>query len=61
MRVSVPREVKNHEDGVAMTPAGAHELVRGGHEVVIEAGAGAGSAIPGDASRRGAEGGDQRR
>ena len=46
MRVGVPREVKNHEDRVAITPAGVHELVRDGHEVVIEAGAGAGSAIP---------------
>ena len=46
MKVGVPREVKNHEDRVAITPAGVHELVRDGHEVVIEAGAGAGSSIP---------------
>jgi alanine dehydrogenase len=48
MKVGVPKEVKNHEYRVAITPAGAHELVRCGHEVLIEKGAGAGSAIPDD-------------
>ena len=37
MKVGVPREVKNNEFRVAITPAGVHELVRSGHEVVIEA------------------------
>jgi 8-oxo-dGTP pyrophosphatase MutT (NUDIX family) len=46
MKVGVPREVKNHEYRVAITPAGVHELARGGHQVVIQAGAGGGSAIP---------------
>ena len=46
MKVGVPKEVKNHEYRVAITPAGVHELVRAGHEVFLEAGAGAGSAIP---------------
>ncbi|RKT56602.1 alanine dehydrogenase [Saccharothrix australiensis] len=46
MLVGVPREVKNHEYRVAITPAGVVELVRRGHEVLIEAGAGHGSAIP---------------
>ena len=46
MRVGVPKEVKDHEDRVAITPAGVHELVSRGHEVVIEAGAGLGSSIP---------------
>src|SRR6202142_4106721 len=46
MKVGVPREVKNNEYRVAITPAGVHELVRSGHEVVIEARAGAGSALP---------------
>ncbi|MGE5132780.1 MAG: alanine dehydrogenase [Gemmatimonadota bacterium] len=55
MRVGIPREVKNHEYRVAITPAGVHELARAGHEVVIEAGAGAGSAIPdGDFAAAGA-------
>ena len=46
MKVGVPREVKNHEYRVAITPSGVHELIRNGHEVVIEAGAGVGSALP---------------
>src|SRR4051794_8523315 len=46
MKVGIPREIKNHEYRVAITPAGVHELVRGGHQVAIEAGAGEGSSIP---------------
>ncbi|MCX6399865.1 MAG: alanine dehydrogenase [Propionibacteriales bacterium] len=45
MRVGVPKEVKNHEYRVAITPIGVHELVAHGHEVVIQAGAGLGSSI----------------
>ncbi|WP_461125078.1 alanine dehydrogenase [Saccharothrix stipae] len=48
MLVGVPREVKNHEYRVAITPAGVVELVRRGHRVLIEAGAGGGSSIPDD-------------
>jgi len=46
MRVGVPREVKNHEYRVALTPAGVTELRRSGHDVLIEHDAGAGSLIP---------------
>ena len=46
MKVGVPKEVKNHEYRVAMTPAGVHELVRDGHEVYVEQHAGVGSSIP---------------
>jgi alanine dehydrogenase len=46
MIVGVPREIKNREYRVAITPAGVHELARHGHEVVIESGAGVGSSIP---------------
>ncbi|WP_375485284.1 alanine dehydrogenase [uncultured Jatrophihabitans sp.] len=46
MKVGIPREVKNNEFRVAITPAGVHEFVRHGHQVVIEAEAGVGSAIP---------------
>ncbi|MFC0627252.1 alanine dehydrogenase [Kribbella deserti] len=46
MKVGVPKEVKNHEYRVAITPAGVHEFVRNGHEVLIEKEAGAGSSIP---------------
>jgi alanine dehydrogenase len=45
MRVGIPREVKNNESRVAITAAGAHELSRRGHEVLIETGAGAASGI----------------
>jgi alanine dehydrogenase len=43
MRVGIPTEIKNNENRVAITPAGVHELVRRGHEVFIQAGAGIGS------------------
>ena len=46
MLVGIPRELKNHEYRVAMTPAGVVELVRRGHEVLIETAAGVGSSIP---------------
>jgi alanine dehydrogenase len=43
--VGIPREVKNHEYRVAITPAGVNELVRHGHDVVVEKDAGLGSSI----------------
>ncbi|ALG13531.1 alanine dehydrogenase [Kibdelosporangium phytohabitans] len=46
MKIAVPREVKNHEYRVALTPAGAHELTARGHDVFVQADAGIGSAIP---------------
>src|SRR4051812_39418260 len=46
VKVGVPREVKNHEYRVAITPAGVYEFSRAGHEVYVEAGAGDGSSIP---------------
>lgn len=46
MRVAVPKEIKNNEFRVAITPAGVHDLVAHGHEVLVETGAGAGSSIP---------------
>ena len=45
MRIGVPREVKNHEYRVALTPAGAFELIRAGHDVLVERSAGLGSSI----------------
>jgi alanine dehydrogenase len=45
MKISIPKEVKNSEFRVAITPAGVHELVSAGHEVTVQAGAGIGSAI----------------
>src|ERR1700744_744180 len=46
MKVGIPREVKNHEYRVAITPSGVHELVRNGHEVHVEKDAGIGSSLP---------------
>ncbi|HET8529436.1 MAG TPA: alanine dehydrogenase [Gaiellaceae bacterium] len=46
MRIGVAREIKTDEYRVALTPAGARELVQRGHEVVVEAGAGEGSSMP---------------
>ncbi len=45
MKVAIPRELKNHEYRVAITPSGVHELVRSGHEVFVEKDAGVGSRI----------------
>jgi alanine dehydrogenase len=45
VKVGIPREVKNNEYRVAITPSGVHELVRHGHEVFVEREAGVGSSI----------------
>ncbi|MGD9484463.1 alanine dehydrogenase [Streptomyces sp. TRM70308] len=45
MKVGIPREVKNNEYRVAITPAGVLELTRNGHQVYVEQNAGAGSSI----------------
>jgi alanine dehydrogenase len=49
MKVGVPAEVKTDEYRVALTPAGVRELVDAGHEVIVQSGAGEGSAIGDDA------------
>jgi alanine dehydrogenase len=46
VRVGVPSEIKPDEYRVALTPLGARELAEQGHEVLVERGAGEGSAIP---------------
>src|SRR5580765_439626 len=46
MKIGVAKEIKPDEYRVALTPAGARELVLSGHDVVVETGAGAGSAFP---------------
>src|SRR5450759_2682908 len=48
MHVGIPKEVKNNEYRVAITPSGVHELVRNGHEVCVETSAGVGSSITDD-------------
>jgi alanine dehydrogenase len=56
VRIGVAREIKTDEYRVALTPAGARELVQKGHEVIVEFGAGEGSAMPDeDYERAGAQ------
>ncbi len=56
MKVGVPTEVKTDEYRVALTPAGVRELVDAGHEVLVQHGAGEGSAIAdGEYAAQGAE------
>ncbi|PIC64650.1 alanine dehydrogenase [Sporosarcina sp. P13] len=45
MLIGVPKEIKNNENRVAMTPAGVFTLCSSGHEVLIETGAGLGSSF----------------
>jgi len=46
MKIGVPKEIKPMEFRVAMTPGGVESLVRRGHEVLVEKGAGVGSGMP---------------
>lgn len=46
MLIGVPKEIKRDEYRVAMLPVGVEELVRAGHQVVLESGAGTGSGLP---------------
>ena len=48
MNIGVPKEVKNNEFRVAITPSGVREFVKNGHAVFVEKGAGLGSAIADD-------------
>ncbi|HEY5584859.1 MAG TPA: alanine dehydrogenase [Ruminiclostridium sp.] len=48
MIIGVPKEIKNNENRVAITPAGVHALVVKGHKVLIEKSAGVGSGIEDD-------------
>jgi alanine dehydrogenase len=52
VRIGVAKEIKPQEYRVALTPAGARELVLHGHDVVVETGAGVGSAFPDDSYER---------
>jgi alanine dehydrogenase len=52
MRIGVAKEIKQQEYRVALTPAGARELVQRGHEVIVETEAGVGSAFLDDAYER---------
>ena len=52
VRIGVAKEIKSDEYRVALTPAGALELINHGHEVMVETGAGAGSSFPDAAYER---------
>jgi alanine dehydrogenase len=52
MKIGVAKEIKSDEYRVALTPAGAFELIERGHDVAIETGAGVGSAFPDEAYER---------
>ena len=52
MKIGVAKEIKPDEYRVALTPAGALELINDGHEVTVATGAGVGSAFPDDAYAR---------
>ena len=45
MLIGIPKEIKNNENRVALTPAGVHSLVGKGHQVLIETNAGLGSGL----------------
>ena len=49
MLIGVPKEIKNNENRVGMTPAGVSELTKRGHKVLIEATAGINSGFPDEA------------
>src|SRR5512135_1992249 len=46
MIIGVPKEIKEQEYRVAMLPSGVYQLVKLGHQVVVECGAGAGAGYP---------------
>ena len=48
MRIGIPKEIKNNENRVGMTPAGVAELIRHGHEVSVQHTAGEGSGFSDD-------------
>ena len=48
MIIAVPKEIKREEYRVALTPAGAAELTKAGHKVLVEGGAGSGSGFSDD-------------
>jgi alanine dehydrogenase len=51
MRIGVPKEIKNHEYRVGMTPSSVHEAVLAGHQVLVQAGAGLGIGCDDEAYR----------
>jgi len=52
MKIGIPKEIKNNENRVSLTPGGAHALVQHGHEVFIQANAGINSGFSDESYRR---------
>ena len=55
MKIGIPKEIKNNENRVGMTPAGVAELIRHGHEVVVEHTAGVNSGFSDEKYESGAK------
>jgi alanine dehydrogenase len=55
MKIGVVKEIKDRENRVALMPQGAEELVKRGHSLMVEAGAGIGSGFDDEAYRRTAQ------
>ena len=51
MKIGVVKEIKNHEYRVALRPSGADQLIKDGHQVMVETGAGAGTSFTDDQYR----------
>jgi len=51
MIIGIPKEIKNNENRVSLTPAGASELVKNGHELYVQSSAGSGSGFSDEAYR----------
>ena len=49
MIIGIPKEIKNNENRVALTPSGAQELTKRGHKVYVQASAGVNSGFADDA------------
>ncbi|MCL4368451.1 MAG: alanine dehydrogenase, partial [Actinobacteria bacterium] len=52
MRIGVPKEIKNHEYRVGLTPAGVHAFMEHGHQVMVQVAAGVGSGFEDEAYLR---------
>src|SRR6476620_1491679 len=49
MKIGVPKEIKTHENRIALVPAGAEALIAAGHSVLVETGGGLGSGFSDEA------------
>lgn len=45
MKIGIPKEIKNNENRVSLSPSGVHALVEQGHTVLVETNAGMGSTL----------------